>query len=717
MILNLPVLRCHGSNCVGKIQLIYLPVRTDPPSALATYWDSLEVILERALEGKQDSVTVVGDFNVNCLDTTASNYRRLFQLLARFGLKNHVDSPTRITSTSSTLIDLFLSNTVNETSCSVLMTDLSDHCSIIGQLKVSGLPVRAKSKQKSSRRLHAVDWTSFGRDLQQKLDQWQSTAETDIDTLTTTWCTAIRSVLDQHAQLVKVRKRPRLPSPWTTEELIGLVRKRNTLFRKLTRNRSDVNLQQEHRAACSAARRLDRRLKNTYFIECCNTKDQRKLWAVINTVTGRTGERKEPRVSTADLSDTFASIVHDSHRPEVLNIPSGPGTEQSFCAFTPVSEDHVTRLLSAIDSHKATGSDGIPGIVLKQCARTLAPTLTVIINTCMSSGVVPSGYKLAHITPIHKGGDQSVASNYRPVALLPISSRLLESVVKNQLTAFLDAHSLLPSTQFGYRKLHSTEDALVFAVNRWLKAKSDHKVTGVVAVDMSKAFDRVKHNVLISELFSLGLHSTVLKWFCSYLSGRCQIVRSQDDYSESRICSRGVPQGSVLGPLLFVLYTRHLHSILPSNVSHQEFADDVLLDFSHHDPTIVSATLSKAINCLAAWLDNIGLVLNAKKTQVMFVRPRGALPEPPQVSCQGQLLDTVHELKYLGAYVDDALSWRRQVEQVSARCARAIGRLWRHGDSLTLVARRSWYISMVQSTLSYASNAYFPVRLLAYWTR
>ena len=191
------------------------------------------------------------------------------------------------------------------------------------------------------------------------------------------------------------------------------------------------------------------------------------------------------------------------------------------------------------------------------------------------------------------------------------------------VTPYLTQHSILPSSQVAYRKMHSTEDALVLAANRWLMAQQERKYTGIVMVDMSKAFDRVQHQRLIDKLFTLGVNGRVLLWLASYLSGRSQRVKLCEALSDAVPCSRGVPQGSVLRPLLFVLYTSDISDVIPSIVVYQEFADDIILDFSDSDLDTVCKTLTTAVTRLSDWLSEIGLLPNTGKTQVMVIQPRG----------------------------------------------------------------------------------------------
>ena len=480
------------------------------------------------------------------------------------------------------------------------------------------------------------------------------------------------------------------------------------MHKQLVRDPGNDILRQQHKTTRRVARQLDRRLRNKYFVDKCDTSSSHKLWSVIDKVTGRVKLHRDPQASLQDLSKTFGDVVTDSKRPQVLHPPFGPSMLSSLFEFQLCTEVQVRDLLRHTDVTKATGSDGIPGIVLKMTADTIAPSLCSIFNQSLAQGKVPADFKSSHVAPLFKAGDPTVPSNYRPVSLLPIVSRLLEKLVKNQVIEYLEEHQLLPPTQFAYRAGHSTEDALILAVDRWQTSRHHRKTTGIVMVDMSKAFDRVRHSLLLSELHALGLYGKVLDWFASYLSDRSQQVKIGAQLSEKISCSRGVPQGSVLGPLLFVMYTRGISRILPECISHQEFADDIIIDCSDVDSKRVVEKLSEGVSALERWLDDIGLLLNKKKTQVMFIKPRGSVDVPFSVSCNGEDLATVSSAKYLGVQIDDDLRWTSHVNHLCLRSRQATGRLWRHRCALNMQARRTWYLAMVQAKLCYGSNAFFP---------
>lgn len=676
-----------------------------PPNERTLYWNDLETNLTFAMEQRLESLSLIGDFNVDMLTTHTAEYKHLYSLCSTFDFTNFVQSPTRVTAQSSTLLDLFLSTAPINSQCEVLPVDISDHFAILTHFAMSR-PAQRRAGKFATRQLCKVDWTLFNQELAIHLNSVPS--DGSVDDLAFTFVHSIHTVLDRHAPIVVRRHKPRRPCPWTTTGLIGLVRERNRLFHLLTRDRGNTGLEEQHRAARAAARRLDRKLKNAYFVERCSTRDQRKLWAIMNLVTGRKKIKQTPKASLQQLCEAFGEVVTDHNRPSHLILPAGPAIAHGLSDFANVSVHDITELLQTVDPAKATGSDSIPGLVLRMCADTIAPLLTHICNASIMAGDVPACFKMSHVSPLLKGGDASLPSNYRPISLLPIASRLMESVVKVQLTSYLSTNNLYPPSQFAYRRHHSTEDALVLAVNRWLVAKSDSKVTGVIMVDLSKAFDRVCHDLLLAQLFSLGITGNALRWFESYLSNRHQQVKIGTKFSDVVKCTRGVPQGSVLGPILFLLYTSGLDSILPHGVTHQEFADDIVIDFSHRDPAAVSAKLTEAMTSLSKWLDGLGLLINTKKTQVMYIKPRGMTEVSGTVQCNGETLSVVPKVKYLGIFIDDDLRWSSHVDHLARKSGKLTAQLWRHGSSLTVSARRTWYVSMLQSSLCYASTCFFP---------
>ena len=315
---------------------------------------------------------------------------------------------------------------------------------------------------------------------------------------------------------------------------------------------------------------------------------------------------------------------------------------------------------------------------------------------------------MANIAPVYKSGDREEAGNYRPISLLPIVSKVLEKIVSAQLKQFIQRNNLLPETQFAYRANHSTEDALTYAVNQLLLARDQGKVTGLVFVDLSKAFDRVEHQALIDLLSTIGISGAALKWFADYLSNRYQRVSLGDRSSPESLCSRGVPQGSVLGPLLFTLYIRSL----PGSVSVPciLFADDILLFCSGFHACEIARCLSDSTTSLHAWLTQRGLQMNVNKTQAMFILPRGSNRSTTidiNITCGSRFLEIVSYYKYLGVILDENLTWEHHLLHITKKVSQKIGALARASQQLTINAKRTFYLSVLASDIEYGSNAFY----------
>ena len=377
-----------------------------PPNMTQAYWNVFEANVECACFGTHASTILIGDFNVELRFHPATSAVPLHNLMTRLCLNNYVTHPTRITANSQSLIDLFLSTSPIQGNCETIYCDISDHNAILARLLTPSSRQQPTPPQ-LCRKLYSVNWEAFKDDLRAcftvSLDQ-------DVDNMVNFFTNSIISVLDQHAPLVVRRKtKIRRSCPWLTKELVDSVRERNRLHRCLMRDQMNDVLRQEHRNARARARRMDRRLRNSYFLSQCNTSDQRKLWRVMNTVSGRVSKHQEPKASMVDLNRLFGNVVTDASRPTTLLCPEGPAHEHGLSSFHLVTIDDVRKCLCSVDPTKAVGSDMIPGLVLKSCASVLAEPLTHIVNTSLTAGCVPTAFKMSHVSPLYKSGDVTMA--------------------------------------------------------------------------------------------------------------------------------------------------------------------------------------------------------------------------------------------------------------------------------------------------------------------
>ncbi len=338
-----------------------------------------------------------------------------------------------------------------------------------------------------------------------------------------------------------------------------------------------------------------------------------------------------PPPTTSITADDFATFFTDKTRtisnqfspPHTQDLQPTTSTAQTpIFSFCPLTEAEVSKLL--LSSHPTTCPlDPIPSHLLQAISPTLLPALTHIINTSLRTGIFPTAFKQARVTPLLKKPtlNTSLLENYRPVSLLPFVAKTLERVVFNQLSLFLSQYNKLDAKQSGFRSGHSTETALLSVTEALRVAKADSKSSVLILLDLSAAFDTVNHQILLSTLSSLGITGIPLLWFESYLTGRSFRVAWGGEVSKAHQLVTGVPQGSVLGPLLFSTYTTSLGPIIQAHgFSYHCYADDtqLYLSFQPDDPTVV-ARISGCLADISAWMKEHHLQLNLAKTELLVV--------------------------------------------------------------------------------------------------
>ena len=356
-----------------------------------------------------------------------------------------------------------------------------------------------------------------------------------------------------------------------------------------------------------------------------------------------------------------------------------------------------------MDGTKSTGLDCIGPRLLKIGSTVLSPSITFIINKSITSGVFPSIWKHAKVKPLYKSGAKDELNNYRPISILPTLSKIIEKWVHMKL---INHHQLLNQKQSGFRSGHSTESALLHMTDTWLQAINDGNIVGCVLVDFRKAFDLVDHKLLLQKLKQYKINKLSLSWFESYLSHRTQQVNINTNQSKTGSVLYGVPQGSILGPLLFLIFINDLPLFIGDSIRSVDlYADDTTLYDIGLDKDTVENNLQHSLNLLKMWCLANGMIINIDKTKLMLIssRQKRKCMKDNKLAIEYDNFDlqlTSCE-KVLGVHIDDNLTWTNHFQQVSKKISSYLWLLFQIKSYLSLQHRVLFYNAYIKPHFEY----------------
>ena len=371
-------------------------------------------------------------------------------------------------------------------------------------------------------------------------------------------------------------------------------------------------------------------------------------------------------------------------------------------AFTLVAENDVLKHISSLRTKNSAGIDEISVKLLQKISSALISPLTLIINQSLVTGIFPDKLKIAKVLPLFKKDDHTLMDNYRPISLLTSISKLFEKVVFSQLYDYFRNNDLFYDSQYGFLKNHSTEYAAMELTDKVLKDIDERNISLAIFMDLSKAFDTLDHNILINKLAYYGIHGAALKWFTSYLTGRSQYVEIDGVSSNILSLSTGVPQGSILGPLLFLIYMNDI----PNCTEHFNFilyADDTTLNNTVQIPSLSPVDINNELAIVYDWLAVNKLSLNVSKTKYVIFhainkRIEGVIPN---LEINGIPLERVQNFNFLGLVLNENMSWKPHIDLLANKLAKCAGVLNKLKRFLPIHILRTLYFSMIQSRLVY----------------
>ena len=685
-----------------------------------------------------NDVILTGDFNLNLLNLNNRKIYSYFDHMLNLHLLPKITFPTHFLDNTCTLIDNIFtkySPASQSIQSGILISNISDHFPIFISIDLDITKLR-QPKFITTKISNTGSLNNLNTELKSiNFEQVLSTdTHADPNSNYNVLQNIITSHLRKHFPVKKVRfnKYKHKHNAWITNGIIRSIKFKDKLY-KLSKTTSMNNplylvYKQNLRVYKNILKKLIKDAKYKYYENQfqINTHDVKKTWKVINSVI----KDSQKNVNFPSFLKNRNVIVSDQISIiEEMNLyftnigrKLAPESNQTFDSFSnfftlthnhefhfeQINENDVLKIIDHLKSKESEDADGLSSKILKNLSRTLCKPIALIINQSLSTGRFPDKLKIAKIIPIYKGNESDINSvnNYRPISILPIISKIFEKIVYNQLYNFFDQHNLFFSSQYGFRQDHSTEFATLELTNKIHEHLNNGLNPIAVYMDLSKAFDTINHDILINKLKHYGVTGTELEWFVSYLANRFQYVTHSFSKSSLKEITTGVPQGSILGPLLFIIYINDLPSI--SDLDIIQYADDtcLLIPFKHtlDQNKLLSTTnqINNKLKIIYEWLSANKLSLNVNKTKcTLFHYKQKVINTFPNIQINKTPLNFVQHYKFLGILIDDTLSWDAHIHYLSNKLSKINGLLSKLKHFFPKKILLTIYNSLFLSNLNY----------------
>ena len=519
-------------------------------------------------------------------------------------------------------------------------------------------------------------------------------------------------------------KSKNLASPWITKGIVKSSKKKQKLYEKFLKRKTPRN-EDNYKNYKRLFESVKLKSKANYYKESLDKYQHniKKTWDVIKEVIGNTKSKSHTlpkRIVVNNIEITEKKAIAELFNKYFVNvgpnlanlIPRSNKKCESFLSGNypilkenPLTDDELKNAFIALKSNKSPGFDEISPDVIKFVVHAVIKPFKYICNLSLKNGVFPETLKVAKVTPIFKSGEEELVNNYRPISVLSCFSKIFERVMYNRLYSFLVENDILYNKQFGFQKEHSTEHAVLQLTNQILQSFNQDKFTIGVFIDLSKAFDTVDHNILLKKLSFYGVRNNNLKWFKSYLSNRKQFISTDEGNTDMETITCGVPQGSILGPLLFLIFVNDLTQA--TSLDPIMFADDTNLFYSNKDITTLFEVVNKELVNINTWFQANKLSLNANKTKyVLFHKSRSKKNIPadlPMLKISETEIKREHSLKFLGVMVDENLTWKDHIDLLENKISKNVGVLYKASKLLNTKCLKNIYFALIHSYINYAN--------------
>ena len=678
--------------------------------------DELRILFNSSLVGDCRCI-IAGDFNIN-LCSQSNDVQRFIEFMQSYHYLPVISKPTRFPPNNlslPSLLDHIWTNKISIYNSGILLNDLTDHCPTYYKFPHSNPESNSNSKIKISFRHQNDDnRTKFKQSLESF--DWNLVKSDDVNIYCDNFVNTLNRLFCEAFPLkVKHVSTKQATNPWISRNVRDVIKLKSHYFKLF---KLGFVTRGENNAFRNRVTSMITKTKSRYYKQLFerNRNDIRSTWQTIHNLTGRksshdavknllwNGVEFSNSNEISNIFNNYFSTVANDLNNELPDNDANPldylidNVPSSFF-FSPITLYECSEIIKNLKNSKQDKNKITINLLIAN-RHFISRIICDLFNKCISDAIFPQSLKIACVIPIHKKGVTSDPSNFRPISMLPVMSKIFERLIFNRFSKFFSDHSVFTPTQFGFMKNKSTLDAIVNLTEQLYESLNSREHAITVFIDYSKAFDTVNHAILLSKLEKYGIRGLPLKLIRSYLLDRTQVVKCNNSFSSSKIINIGVPQGSILGPLLFLIYINDLPSI-SCNFSSTLFADDTTLLFRHKSSDSLIISCNNELNKFKTWSEANRLSISLEKTFGLLVSNRNFSEGLDGFFLGSQSLKFVDSCKFLGVNLDSRLSFEVHIGVICRKVSKSIGILYKLKSFVPKSCLLTIYYSFIYPYLIY----------------